>query len=59
MDDFNARTTSYAEFISDEREKFVPCNNTDHDSQLKERRSFDDVLNTNGKWLLELCRMLD
>ena len=59
MGDFNSRTGKYSDTVSHEGNSIITNDQSDSSFQTVERNSFDNVLNNNGKKLLEICKNLD
>ena len=59
MGDFNSRTGKYSDTVSHEGNSIITNDQSDSSFQTVQRNSFDNVLNNNGKKLLEICKNLD
>jgi len=54
--DFNARTATEPDFISDDTPKYLPLSDSYNvDNTIRIRNNHDTVLDTRGKELLEFC----
>ena len=59
MGHFNSRTRKYSDTVSHEGNSIITNGQSDSAFQPAQRNSFDNVLNNNGKKLLEICKKLD
>ena len=59
MGDFNSRTGKYSDTVSQEGNSIITNDQSESAFQPAQRNSFHNVLNSNGKKLLETCKNLD
>ena len=59
MEDFNSRTGKYPDTVSQEGNNSITNDRSESAFQPTQRNSFDNVLNSPGKRLLEICKNLD
>lgn len=59
MGDFNSRTGKYCDTVSQEGNNVITNDQSELAFQSTQRNSFDNVLNSHGKTLLEICKNLD
>ena len=59
MGDFNSRTGKYPDTVSQEGNNVITNDQSESAFQPTQRNSFDNVLNSHGKRLLEICKNLD
>ena len=59
MGDFNSRTGKYSDIVSQEGNNVITNDQSELAFQSTQRNSFDNVLNSHGKTLLEICKNLD
>lgn len=59
MGHFNSRTRKYSATVSHEGNSIITNGQSDSAFQPAQRNSFDNVLNNNGKKLLEICKNFD
>ena len=60
MGDFNSRTGKYsADTVSQEGNDIIDNDQSKSDFEPVQRNSFDNVLNSHGKQLLDICKNLD
>ena len=59
MGHFNSRTRKYSDTVSHEGNSIIIHGQSDSAFQPAQRNSFDNILNNNGKKLLEICKKLD
>ena len=57
--DFNARTGTENDFITNDYCNFVPGDSFPSPTVVSPRKSFDNHINEQGKHLLEICKSLD
>ena len=59
MGDFNSRTGKYFNTVSQEGNNVISNDQSETAFQPAQRNSFDNVINSDGKRLLEICKTLD
>ena len=59
MGDFNSRTGKYSDTVSQEGNNVISNDQSEAAFQPAQRNSFDNVINSHGKRLLEICKTLD
>lgn len=59
MGDFNSRTGKYSDTVSQEGNSIITNDQSESAFQPAQRNSFDNLLNSHGKKLLEICKNLD
>lgn len=59
MGHFNSQTRKYSDTVSHEGNSIITNGQSDSAFQPAQGNSFDNVLNNNGKKLLEICKNLD
>ena len=59
MGDFNSRTGKYSDTVSKEGNSIISNDQSESAFQATQRNSFDNVLNSHGKRLLEICKTFD
>lgn len=59
LGDFNSRTGKYDDHISIEGDNFFTSNNLEESIIPTVRNNYDNVVNSNGKHLLEICKHFD
>ena len=59
MGDFNSRTGKYSDTVSQEGNNVISDDQSESAFQPAQRNSFDNVINSHGKKLLEICKTLD
>ena len=59
MGDFNSRTGKYSDTVSQEGNNVISNDQSETAFQPAQRNSFDNVINSHGKRLLEICKTLD
>ena len=59
MGDFNSRTGKYSDTVSQEGNNVISNDQSETAFQPAHRNSFDNVINSHGKRLLEICKTLD
>ena len=59
MGDFNSRTGKYSDTVSQEGNNVISNDQSESAFQPAQRNSFDNVINSHGKRLLEICKNLD
>ena len=59
MGDFNSRTGKYSDTVSQEGNDIIDNDQSKSAFEPVQRNSFDNVLNSHGKQLLDICKNLD
>ena len=59
MGDFNSRTEKYSDTVSQEENDIIDNDQSKSAFQSVQRNSFDNVLNSHLKQLLDICKNLD
>ena len=59
MGDFNSRTGKYSDTVSQEGNGIIDNDQSESAFQPVQRNNFDNVLNSHGKKLLDICKNLD
>ena len=59
LGDFNSRTGKYSVTVSQDGNNIITNDQSESAFHPAERNSFDNVLNTHGKKLLEICKTFD